>query len=49
MSPFEALYGRQCNIPINWNNPVEIITIGLDMLMEMEQKVIHVRQNLKIA
>jgi hypothetical protein len=32
MSPFEALYGRQCNIPINWNNPVEKITLGPDML-----------------
>jgi hypothetical protein len=37
MSPFEALYGRQCNIPISWNNPIDIIMIGLDMLKEMEQ------------
>ena len=21
MSPFEALYGRQCRTPINWNSP----------------------------
>jgi hypothetical protein len=28
MSPFEDLYGRQCNIPISWNNPVEIIKLG---------------------
>jgi hypothetical protein len=25
MSPFEALYGRQCKIPISWSNPVDII------------------------
>jgi hypothetical protein len=49
MSPFEALYGRQCNILINWNNPVDIIIIELDMLKEMEQQVIHIRQNLKIV
>jgi hypothetical protein len=49
MSPFEALYGRQCNIPIIWNNPIYRIAIGLDMLKEMEQQVIQIRQNLKIA
>ncbi len=31
MSPFVALYGRQCNILINWNSPVDIITRGPDM------------------
>jgi hypothetical protein len=49
MSPFEALYGRQCNIPISWDNPVDIITLGPDMLKEMEQQVIQIKQNLKIA
>jgi hypothetical protein len=32
MSPFEALYGRQCNIPIRWNILVEKITLAPDML-----------------
>ena len=32
MIPFEALYGRQCKIPINWSNPVDRITIGPNML-----------------
>jgi hypothetical protein len=36
MIPFEALYGRQCKIPISWSNPVDRITIGPDMLKEME-------------
>jgi hypothetical protein len=36
MSPFEALYGRKCNIPINWDNLVDWITLGPDMLKEME-------------
>jgi hypothetical protein len=40
MSPFEYLYGRQCKIPINCSNPVDRITIGPDMLKEMEQQVI---------
>jgi hypothetical protein len=49
MSPFEALYGRQCKIPIRWSNPVDRITIGLDMLKEMERQVVQIRQNLKTA
>jgi hypothetical protein len=49
MSPFEALYGRQCNIPISWNDPVDIVTIGTYMLKEMEQQVIQIRQNMKIS
>jgi len=32
MSPFEALYGRQCNIPISCNNPVDRITLGPELL-----------------
>jgi hypothetical protein len=47
--PFEALYGRKCNIPINWINPVDRVTIGPDMVKEMEQQVIQIRKNLKIS
>jgi len=35
MSPFEALYRRKCNIPISWDKPLEIITLGTDILMEL--------------
>jgi hypothetical protein len=49
MSPFEVLYGRACNTPISWRNPVNRITIGPDMLKEMEQQVIQIKQNLKVA
>jgi hypothetical protein len=49
MSPFEALYGRQCNIPINWDNPMERITLGLDILKEMEQQVTRIKLNMKVA
>jgi hypothetical protein len=31
-SPFEVLYGRLCNTPISWSNPINRVTIGLDML-----------------
>jgi hypothetical protein len=49
MSPFEELYGRKCNIPINWDNLVEWITLGPDMLTEMELEIENIKQNLKVA
>jgi hypothetical protein len=49
MSPFKVLYGRPCNTPVSWSNPVNIITIGPNMLKEMEQQVIQIKQNLKVA
>jgi hypothetical protein len=49
ISPFEVLYGRPCNNPFSWSNPMKKITIGPDMLKEMEQQVIQIKLNLKIA
>jgi hypothetical protein len=39
MSPFKVLYGRSCNTPFSWSNPMNKVTIGPDMLKEMEQQV----------
>jgi hypothetical protein len=47
MSPFEALYGRKCNTPMSWNNPVDKAVIGLDLLKEMEEKMKNIKHNLK--
>jgi hypothetical protein len=49
MSAFEVLYGRQCKIPISWSNPMDRITIGPDMMKEMEQQVVQIRKNMKIS
>jgi hypothetical protein len=49
MSPFEVLYGRPCNTPVSWSNPMNRVTIGPDMLKEMEQQVTQIKQNLKVA
>jgi hypothetical protein len=49
MSPFKVLYFRSCNTPISWSNPMEKIPIGPNMLKEMEQQVVQINQNLKIA
>jgi len=39
MSPFEALYGRNCNITIKWSDPKKRMLIGLNMLAEMEREI----------
>jgi hypothetical protein len=49
MSPFEALYGRQCKIPISWSNPMDRITTKPDIMKEMEQQVVQIRQNMNIS
>lgn len=48
MSPFDILYGRRCNTLVSWDNIVDRIMIGLDILKEMEQEVNKSKQNLKI-
>ena len=48
MSPFEVLYGLPCNTPVSWSNPMNRVTIGPDMLKEMEQQVTQIKQNLKV-
>jgi hypothetical protein len=49
MSPFEVLYGRPCNTLVSWSNHVNRVTIGPDMLKELEQQVTQIKQNLKVA
>ena len=48
-SPFEILYGRKCNTPISWSNPVDILVLGPELLKEMEEIVKQVQGNLKVA
>lgn len=49
LSPFEILYGRKCNTPISWSNPVDRIMLGPELLKEMELTVKQVQHNLKEA
>ena len=46
MSPYEALYGRRCRTLVTWDNPVNRIVLGPELLKEMEQEVVKIRQNL---
>ena len=36
MSPFEALYGRRCRTPVSWDNLVDRVIVGPEMLKDME-------------
>ena len=49
MSPYEALYGRRCRTPVTWDNPVNRVVLGPELLKEMEQEVVKIRKNLKVA
>jgi hypothetical protein len=49
MSPFQALYGRSCRTPLQWDQPGEKQVFGLGILLEAEENIKMVRENLKIA
>jgi hypothetical protein len=49
MSPFEALYGRKCNMLVSWDNPVDKVVVGPELLKEMEEHMVNIKKNLKAA
>ena len=48
-SPFDALYGRKYNTPISWDNPTYRIIIGAEILKDMEDQLVKIKQNLKVT
>ncbi|WVZ89856.1 hypothetical protein U9M48_036209 [Paspalum notatum var. saurae] len=49
MAPFEALYGKRCRTPLNWSEPEERVTFGLDLVTQAEAQVKLIHSNLKRA
>ena len=47
MSPYEALYGRRCRTLVTCDNLENRIVLGPELLKEMEQEVVKIKQNLK--
>jgi hypothetical protein len=47
MSPFETLYGINCNTPISWDNLTDRAVVGREFLREMEEKMLNIKHNLK--
>ena len=49
MAPFEALYSKKCRTPLMWDGVGERSFYGPDMIRDAEEKVILIRDRLKIA
>ena len=49
MSLFKAIYAWSCNTPISWIDPVNMVLIGPNMLVDMEQEMQVIKKNLKEA
>jgi hypothetical protein len=49
MSPFEALYGWNCQTPLHCDQPGERQVFGLEILLEAEENIRMVRENMKAA
>jgi hypothetical protein len=43
MSPFEALYGRKCNTPVSWDNPIDIVVLGPEFLKDIEYQMVKIK------
>jgi hypothetical protein len=49
MSPFEALYGRKCRTPLYWDQTGERQFFGFELIQEVEEQVLIIRENLRVA
>ncbi|KAG8498657.1 hypothetical protein CXB51_004929 [Gossypium anomalum] len=49
MAPYEALYGRKCQMPLYWTELKENQIYGVDLIKETEEKVKVIRDCLKAA
>ncbi|GJX69745.1 putative reverse transcriptase domain-containing protein [Tanacetum coccineum] len=48
-APFEALYGRKCRSPVLWAEIGESSSIGPELIQEMTNKVMLIKEKLKAA
>jgi hypothetical protein len=49
MPPYEALYGRPCRTSLSWDRLEDRVTFGPELIQEMKEQVIQIRQRLKEA
>ena len=43
------MYGRKCNTPISLDNPTDRVIVGPKLLKDMEDQMVKIKQNLKVA
>ncbi|GJT55337.1 putative reverse transcriptase domain-containing protein [Tanacetum coccineum] len=48
-APFEALYGRKCRSPVIWTEVGESQFIGPEIVQEMTEKIIQIKERWKVA
>ncbi|GJR98204.1 putative reverse transcriptase domain-containing protein [Tanacetum coccineum] len=48
-APFEALYGRKCRSPVIWTEVGESQLIGPEIVQEMTEKIVQIKEILKTA
>ncbi|GKE32132.1 putative reverse transcriptase domain-containing protein [Tanacetum coccineum] len=48
-APFEALYGKKCRSPVLWAEIGESSLIGLELVQETTDKVVLIKEKLKVA
>ncbi|GJZ50556.1 putative reverse transcriptase domain-containing protein [Tanacetum coccineum] len=48
-APFEALYGRKCRSPVCWAEVGEVQITGLEIVQEMTEKIIQIKQRIQAA
>lgn len=49
MTPFEALYGRRCHMPLCWTEIDEMKVVGPELLRETEEKLKLIYKRLKVT
>jgi hypothetical protein len=49
ISPFQAIYGRNCRTPLHWDQPGERQVFGSDILLEAKENIRMVQENVKTA
>jgi len=49
MSPFEALYGRRCRMPLCWYETGESALLGPDIVQETTEKVKMIQEKMKAS
>jgi hypothetical protein len=49
MPPYKAMYGRPCRTSLSWDRLEDRVIVGPELIQEMEEQVIQIRQRLKEA
>ena len=49
MSPFEALYGKKFNTLVSWDNLVDRVVLGIELVKDMENQMLKKHRTIKVS